>query len=109
MEKIVGTRPDDPKIPVDPELLKSSIIYQGANEELKKYGILIPKKLLRIREESDMITAIEAGVQTPSQIAQLLGTCLSSIERLSNSSRDGSLNYTYEVPNRSICPQPELH
>lgn len=98
-KKILRTSPKRPEIPVDPELLGSSIQYQGADEELKQYGILIPKKLLRIRADdvlaptelskvnaqyknrllygaswrADIITAIESGVKNPNQISRLLG------------------------------------
>src|SRR5262249_47629716 len=97
--KLLRTSSRHPEHPVDPELLESSIQFQGSDEELKKHGILVPKKLLRIRPEdvltevelsksnpqyknrllfgacwrADIITAIEAGVENPSQISRLLG------------------------------------
>jgi hypothetical protein len=98
-KKLLRTSPRRPEIPVDPELLEASIQYQGADEQLKKHGILVPKKLLRIREEdvltstelsrlnsqyrnrllygaswrADIIAAIEAGVKNANQISRLLG------------------------------------
>jgi hypothetical protein len=98
-KKLIRTNPKQPEIPVDPELLQSSIEFQGADEDLKRFGVLVPKKLLRIRQEdvlspvelakrnvqyksrllygaswrADIITAIEAGVKNPSQISRLLG------------------------------------
>jgi hypothetical protein len=98
-KKLLRTNPKHFEIPVDPELLELSLQFQGANEELKKYGILIPKKFLRIRQEdvltpselsrfnpqyknrllygaswrADIITAIEAGAKNPSQISRIMG------------------------------------
>ena len=88
-----------PELPVDPELLASSIQYQGSDDELRKYGLLVPRKFLRIREidvlppgelslvnqqyrnrliygaswRADIIAAIEAGVKNPHRISRLLG------------------------------------
>lgn len=85
--------------PIKKELIESSIEYQGLNEEFAKYGVLIPKKLLRIREidvysieelakfniqyrnrliygsswRADIIAAIELGFINPSIIAKTIG------------------------------------
>jgi hypothetical protein len=98
-KKLLRTSSKRPQIPLDPELLESSIRYQGPDEQLKKHGILVPKKLLRIREEdvlrpaelaqvnvqyrnrllygaswrADIVTAIDAGVKNANQISRLLG------------------------------------
>ncbi|MGK5084477.1 hypothetical protein WDW37_14375 [Bdellovibrionota bacterium FG-1] len=98
-KKAIRTHVKRPEFPVDPELLKTSIEFQGADDTLKKFGILIPKKLLRIRTSdvlqpaelstinpqyrnrllfgaswrSDIITAIEAGIKNPNQISKMLG------------------------------------
>lgn len=88
-----------PEYPVNEALLKSSIEYQGYNEDLASYGILVPAKFLRIRTEdvfsieelaknnrqyrnrliygaswrADIISAIEIGLQNPSIIARTIG------------------------------------
>ncbi len=85
--------------PIKKELIESSIEYQGLNEEFAKFGVLIPKKLLRIREldvysieelakfniqyrnrliygsswRADIIAAIEFGFKNPSVIAKTIG------------------------------------
>lgn len=89
----------NPEYPVDKDLLKSSIEFHGVNQDLDYYGVLVPKKFLRIREDdvlsteelarsnkqfrnrlmygaswrADIITAIEAGFKNPSAIARTLG------------------------------------
>lgn len=85
--------------PVKKSLLESSIAYQGRNEELASYGVLVPPKFLRIRNEdvftieelaknnrqyrnrliygaswrADIISAIEEGLANPSVIAKTIG------------------------------------
>jgi hypothetical protein len=87
------------KYPIKKELVESSIEYHGLNEEFAKYGALIPRKLLRIREDdvfsieelakfntqyrnrliygsswrADIIAAIEFGFKNPSVIAKRIG------------------------------------
>jgi hypothetical protein len=98
-KKLIRTSVKHPEIPVDPQLLGPSIQYQGADDDLKKFGILVPKKLLRIRADdvmtpsalarlnaqyrnrllfgaswrADIVTAIECGVKNANQISRLLG------------------------------------
>jgi hypothetical protein len=88
-----------PQYPIKKELIESSIEYQGLNEEFAKHGVLIPKKLLRLREldvysieelakfniqyrnrliygsswRADIIAAIEFGFKNPSAIAKTIG------------------------------------
>jgi hypothetical protein len=93
---------------VSAELALSSISLKGEESNFRKYGFLIPKGTIRVRSSdvqtsqrlmkhnsqyrnrllfgaswrADIITAIEAGIKTPSQIAKTLGCSYEPAHRI---------------------------
>lgn len=109
-KKWITTSKNKPIYLFNDETLKSSIEYQGINDDFSKFGILIPKKLLRIRESdiftieelaqnniqyrnrliygsswrADIIAAIEFGFKNPSVIAKTIGCSYGPSHRIFN-------------------------
>lgn len=108
-KKWITCSPKSPEYPVKPSLLKGSIDFHGPNQELAKYGVLVPKSFLRIREtdvltheelakanlqyrnrliygcswRSEIISAIECGVVNPAAISRLVGCSYEPAYRIS--------------------------
>jgi hypothetical protein len=109
-KKWITSSKDKPMYPIKDETLVSSIEYQGLNDDFAKFGILLPKKLLRIREtdiftieelaknniqyrnrliygsswRADIIAAIEFGLKNPSVIAKTIGCSYEPSHRIFN-------------------------
>jgi hypothetical protein len=109
-KKWVTSSKDKPIYPFIDESFKSSIEYQGANEDFAKFGVQIPKKFLRIRDSdifsieelaksniqyrnrliygsswrADIIAAIEFGFKNPSIIARTVGCSYEPSHRIFN-------------------------
>lgn len=108
-KKWITTSPSDPEYPVKPSLLKGSIEYQGPNEDLISYGVLVPKSFLRIRKadvltqeelakenlqyrnrllfgcswRAEIVSAIESGIENPSAISRTIGCSYEPAHRVS--------------------------
>lgn len=109
-KKWITSSKDKPRCPLKDESLQSSIEYQGLNDDFSKFGVLIPKKFLRIRESdvfsveelaknniqyrnrliygsswrADIIAAIEFGFKNPSVIARTIGCSYEPSHRIFN-------------------------